>query len=205
VVTGSDSLRIGGLTPSTCYEFYVREICNRGDSSFWVGPTQFSTANGIPYFEDFENFAVGIFSNPWPFGWSSTTTNAPRWETEDASGANENSLNTGPFYDNTQFGVSGGMYVYLETSGTTNSIADLVTPPVFFGPNDSVIELSFYYHMYGATMGSLEVLLDDGTGQVSLTTITGQQQTAGSDPWIEEKATISGFQNRSIQLIFRGT
>ncbi|NBG66701.1 hypothetical protein GQN54_11300, partial [Cryomorphaceae bacterium S-15] len=100
---------INGLTSGTTYDVYVRSNCGSGDVSSWVGPLTFGTSYGVPYFEDFELFTAGNVVNPWPRGWSSTNNaSAPRWESEDATGANENSLNTGPFYDNTTPSTVGG-------------------------------------------------------------------------------------------------
>jgi hypothetical protein len=205
VITGLDSLRIGGLTASTCYELYVREICGRGDSSLWVGPTQFSTANGIPYFEDFENFTSGITGNPWPFGWSSTTTTDPNWESEVGTGANANSFATGPLYDHTQFSVSGGIYLYMETSGgTVGDSADMVSPPIFIDSNMNAVELSYWYFFHGVDIDGMDVIVESNGIEAVVGSISGQQQPNQTDLWLEDKITLSGYAGQSIQLKFRG-
>ena len=60
----SDTLTtISNLSDATTYDFYVREICSAGDSSFFEGPLQITTlcnAFNAPYFEGFESgFANG--------------------------------------------------------------------------------------------------------------------------------------------------
>lgn len=75
------------------------------------------------------------------------------------------SVNTGPTYDHTQ-GNGDGTYVYFETS-TPAATGDNV---VLASPKKTVNDgrtfcLSFWYHMYGNTMGKLTVSygLDAGT------------------------------------------
>src|SRR5690606_22253297 len=42
-----DSVRVGGLSDNTVYDFFVREICSRGDTSKWAGPFTFKTMKKI--------------------------------------------------------------------------------------------------------------------------------------------------------------
>ncbi|KAA3648987.1 MAG: T9SS C-terminal target domain-containing protein, partial [Bacteroidetes bacterium] len=199
----SDSIRIGGLAASTQYEYYVREICGRGDTSFWVGPIRFGTAIGVPYFQDFENFASNNSGPTLDEGWI-TINSSPRWTTMASKGQQVSSSNTSPYYDNTNYGTVGGMFVYLETS-TSAGTSDLVSPPIYIDPSYTNVLFEFAYHMYGATMGTLEVLVDTNGVQTSLWSLTGQQQTAGTDPWVTVPLNLVGYQGKSVQLIFRGT
>lgn len=166
-----------------------------------------NTISVFPHMEDFESLPpgqIGQFSN----GWFSTTTVNPRWESEDASGANENSSNTGPFYDHTTFGVSGGMYMFLETSGgSLGSESMLVSPCIDFTSNPAPA-ISFWYHMYGVSMGDLhlDVSSDGGNTWVLdvMPPIIGQQQTAGSDPWLQATALLDPFAGQQVLIRFRG-
>ncbi len=60
MVTGaSNPYPLGGLTPNTNYEYYVRANCGGGDYSAWAGPYNFRTTCGsiideFPYTETFE-------------------------------------------------------------------------------------------------------------------------------------------------------
>jgi len=115
-----------------------------------------------------------------------------RWETEDASGANENSLATGPFFDNTTPTTVGGMYLFLETSsGVTGDTAAATSAQLDLGGGNA--QLEFYYHMYGATMGTLVTQINAGAGWVSLDSIVGQQQTAGSDSFYLRTIPLTGY------------
>jgi hypothetical protein len=181
----NDSLAVSGLTAQTTYQFYVRTTCAVGDTSLWTGALAFTTlcaAVPTPVLENFETVAVAAFGDLGNC-WTTTPTTGFRWESENSTGANENSTLTGPFTDHTLAPGSGGIYMYTESSsGVTGDIAYLNSPFVdLSGMSFPVV--NFWYHMYGATMGSLSLEINDGSGWTTLTTITGQQQTAGGDDW----------------------
>src|SRR5687768_9119236 len=70
------------------------------------------------------------------------------WLSEDGSTP---STSTGPDVDHTT-GTATGKYVYVETSGCTNTTAFLVSDICDFSAQ-SAPRISFWWHMYGATMG----------------------------------------------------
>lgn len=196
---------VTGLTQGSVYDIYVRSNCGAGDTSAWIGPLTFNTSYGVPFSQDFENFAAGITGNPWAEGWSSTTTVDPNWESEDATGNNENSANTGPLYDHTQFLTAGGIYIYMETSGgATGDSADFVSPPIFVDSNMSTVELTYWYFNYGADVDRMEVIIDTNGVEEVIATYVGQQQTAQTDDWLEASHFLSGYEGKSITLKFRG-
>jgi hypothetical protein len=201
----NDSVLVSGLTASTGYKFYVREVCSRGVVSPWSGPFIFTTANGIPYFEDFESFNPGIQGGPWPNGWISTSYSGFGWESEDAEGFNENSAATGPLYDHTQFGVVGGMYMYMETSGgTTGATAELVSPPVYVDPSITQFEASYWYFLHGTEIDSMDVYLRSNNADTLLVRYYGQQQPVQTDPWKLGAHLLTGYSGQSVQLVFKG-
>ena len=132
----TSNFTLTGLSQGTTYDVYARSNCGSGDISAYVGPQIFNTSYGVPFYENFTNFTPPfITQNPWPNGWSSTTTTDPNWESEIGNGVNPNSGGTGALWDNTQYGTNGGTYVYLETSGgTVGDSADFVSPPIFIDP-----------------------------------------------------------------------
>lgn len=155
----------------------------------------------LPYFTDIENWTVGTITTSG-YDWYRSSA-VPNWEVEDATGANENSTGTGPYYDHTSEGTSGGKYVYLETSsGSTNDISYLTSPCANFG-NATTVIMKFWYHMYGATMGTLEV--EQKVGGVWVTTgwsMTGEQHTTGDAAWSEAVVPL----NPAAEAIrFKGT
>ncbi|MFC1732487.1 T9SS type A sorting domain-containing protein [candidate division KSB1 bacterium] len=153
----------------------------------------------FPYSENFETWTVGnnVSQNGWTGG-----SGEPHWEVEDASGANENSSSTGPFYDHTYPSTAGGKYIYLETSSGFGSTNYFTSPCMNFGSAPVVI-MKFWYHMYGATMGTLELEQHVGGNWISTGwSKTGQQQMAGNDPWLEAVVAI----NPAAQYIrFKGS
>ena len=205
-----DSVLLTGLTPVTSYDVYVQNDCssNGAGTSNWVGPFTFTTACGVsmaPYFEDFEGVTPG---RALDYGncWTIPNTTTPAWEAEDASGANENSLNTGPHFDNTTPGVAGGMYMYLETSGGFGNTGEITSADVGVNLLTSPY-VEFYYHMYGATMGTMAVdVFDQTLGWTNdIISITGQQQTAGNDPWLKVGAVLPAGYDSIVRFRIRGT
>ena len=197
-----------GLAANTGYDIYLAAACGiPNGNSDTIGPISILTLCGAvtaPYFQDFETgFPAGGFGPGINPCFNSQNTAITRWEAEDATGANENSSGTGPFFDKTMFGTAGGHYLFLECSGTSNTsdtlysdiidVSGLTNP--FFG---------FSYHMYGADMGTLEVEVWDGNTWVNIFAVTGQQQTAGGDPWIDFSAVLPSLATTNIQFRFIG-
>lgn len=58
IVSGNDTVGIGGLSSNTSYDYYVRSICTVGDTSAWAGPYTFTTTCStpiiLPYTETFD-------------------------------------------------------------------------------------------------------------------------------------------------------
>ena len=106
-------------------------------------------------------------------------------------------------------GVSGGKYMYVETScsgtGYSNKVA-ILESPVFDFSAESNIELSFWYHAYGGTQGPLLVDIRQGSG--AWTNILGPIQD-NQDLW--QNATICipqafvGAGNDTVQFRFHYT
>ncbi|MBK9449077.1 MAG: S8 family serine peptidase [Bacteroidetes bacterium] len=117
-----------------------------------------------------------------------------------ASGATA-SANTGPDVDHT-LGTAQGKYVYLEASACFNSTAQMLTPCINLagatGP-----QLSFWYHMNGANMGTLHVdVLSNGAWTLdAMTPITGNQ----GNQWRQGTLNLVAYIGTVINIRFRGT
>src|SRR5690606_23924485 len=67
---------LGGLSPATNYQYYVRQNCGAGGESAWTGPFNFSTLcdviTSLPYTENFDTYGIG--SNAFPNCWERPVT-----------------------------------------------------------------------------------------------------------------------------------
>lgn len=101
------------------------------------------------------------------------------------------SMNTGPTNDHT-IGTFQGHYIYLEASRNFNSMARLQTPKLTPGSHC----LTFWYHMYGGDMGTLNIYLVEGTKSLRIKTISGDQ----GNQWRQAKIAIEAKQKTKIKF-----
>ena len=83
------------------------------------------------------------------------------------------SVATGPAGDHT---TGSGIYFYVESSGQNygGKVFTIYTPTFDISQTPGKV-LSFWYHMYGAAMGDLEIGILDSAGYTALDTISGNQ------------------------------
>jgi hypothetical protein len=195
---------ISGLSASSDYVAYVRQECTPGD---WSGnvAVSFSTTCGVystPYFEGFEG--LGETTNAtWPItscivATPNSTGSLLRWDRDANTTISGSTGPNGPF--------EGGLYAFLETS----SGAAGATATLDLGPIDAstltVPALSFWYHMFGATTGTLRVLIStDGINFTEEWSLTGQQQLSGADPWAEVLLPLPAYAGQTLTVRFEGT
>ena len=164
-----------------------------------------------PYHADFEGIPLGPgnvnlaggWNNCWTF--RSNSANPPRWESENSTGANENSTNTGPFFDGTYPAAAGGTYMFLESGyGDPNTSAELVSPAIDISPL-ATAELRFKYHMYGSNINKLVVIAEETSSglQTRLDSLMGQQQTAGSDSFLLRTTSLQNLSGNTYRFIFQ--
>ncbi|MBT8038592.1 MAG: M6 family metalloprotease domain-containing protein, partial [Verrucomicrobiae bacterium] len=175
-----------GQTVGTDYKIRVTTL---GDPSYNdTSSSDFSisaapTAVSIPYAESFES-GVG--------DWVQLETDAIDW-TWDSGGTPSGS--TGP-----AAAQDGSYYLFTEASSQSNKSAQLTC--WFDLTASSLPELSFYYHMYGADMGSLVVQASiDGSSWDTLFTKSGDQ----GNSWAQATADLSAYAGQYLQLKFNGT
>jgi hypothetical protein len=185
--TTTNPLSLTGLTLNTAYEVYVRASCG-GDYSIWE-KTTFNTRCDVltaPYTQEFTTMTIiegseFTIENCW-----SANNSGVYWEATAATDPSSN--NTGP-----GSGVSDGNYMLFEaSSGQENDTAILNSPSIDLN-SLTTPRLSFDYHMFGANMGSLEVSIIDSSSETLLQTISGQQQTAETEPFINLLTDLSSY------------
>jgi len=151
-----------------------------------------------PHSETIETFTTG---NPGTLdhGWTSCNTTAYKWNVE--SGSTPTS-NTGPLADHTTYSTI-GKYVFVEADGgAIGDTALFVSPCINLNPLSNP-GLTFWYHMYGSGIGSLNLDVYNGSNWVNnVYSITGQQQTSSSANWLQASVSLSAFSG-TIKLRFR--
>lgn len=208
LVSGSPQT-ITALIQNSTYDVYVRKLCSN-DTSIWVGPVTFTTPciYFAPYTENFDDsdWTTGSQTFPQTIGtiddcWDRTTNTTYFWM---AGPKQFPSFSTGPQNDHT---TGSGKFMFANTTtygGTSPLTADFTTPLINLAPLDTP-ELSFWYHMFGAQIGSLIVQVNNGSSWVTIKTITGQQQTGKTSAWLEEIINLQAYANDTIRLRFRAT
>ena len=202
LVTSSADLSAAGTYVLTAYTDAASDgnILNDTTINGAISTPVFS----LPFEEDFETFSAGS-PGTLANGWTATSSsNSPLtsagWFVE--TDGTTNSGNTGPLDDNTP---GGSIYMYTETSGGAqgDSFA-LVSPCIDLTSQTSLTLLKFYYHMFGADMGELQVhVLVNGTDNM-IWSLAGQQQTGENDPFFEQILDLSPYLGNTIQVAFVG-
>lgn len=158
----------------------------------------------FPYAEDFETFSTCVSSCgstcPVGNGWTQDINDDMDWTT-DIGGTSSSS--TGPNGVDANPGTSSGRYLYTETSGTgcTNATANLLSPCVSIPTNSTCPVFSFSYHMFGATMGTMNVDIstDGGSSWGNIFTATGNQ----GNQWNSQIVDITAYQGQDVRFRFQ--
>lgn len=145
------------------------------------------TCQALPYSEDFELGAGD---------WTQTTDDDMDWTR--LSGDTPSS-NTGPQGDHT---TGSGYYFYTEASSPNSpSKAAHLVSACFDLSGLSTAQLSFWYNMYGAAMGTLNVDIWDGsTWNLAVWSLSGDQGTS----WTQAAVNLDAFAGGTIRVRFRG-
>jgi hypothetical protein len=125
----------------------------------------FVSGQTAPYTEDFDTGVNGTSSctvgngGTLPLGWAFGAGSTGDWTVWSGS---TGSSGTGPTGDHT---TGTGKYLYCETSGCTGGTFHLESPLVDMTPVTAADRIcTFWYHMWGATTGTLEAQVSDGIG-----------------------------------------
>ncbi|RDD40324.1 MAM and LDL-receptor class A domain-containing protein 2 [Trichoplax sp. H2] len=130
----------------------------------------------------------GVFTRP--------NSTSPKFRWERHTGATHTGR-TGPSVDHT-LGTSQGYYVYTDASNGRFTDTALLTSPIIGGTGSQCI-ISFWYHMYGTSVGTLSLVAKQGTTTTS--TLWSRFGNQGNS-W--RQVTIKVGQRRNFQLQFTG-
>lgn len=151
----------------------------------------------FPYAQDFDSWTTsggtgcgGVVT--LEEGWTNLTGDDFDWDIN--SGVTPN-YSTGPSGDHT----GGGNYLYTESTSCINSLAEITSPLFNLTVGPVSPELRFWYHMYGNTMGTLEVMLSDDGGASWSPAVWIEAGDIG-DIWKEVSIDISSY---SLENDFR--
>lgn len=194
----AESYTIGGLSELTQYEVQVRSKCDTTTSTY-TSSTIFTTLEFIPCtgtaitsFPYLETFDSGLGD------WTQDTGDDGNW---DPNSGGTLSNDTGPSDDIT----GGGQYFYTEasTSGLGSNATVIMTSPCFVLSNPDYNIFSFYYHMYGTAVGTLELEItnDDGNNWTSVFLESGNL----GNQWNEGNIDLSSYIGDTVKLRFIGT
>ena len=167
-------------------------LAGDGNSANNAMPSQIVVNSFIttyPVLENIESFVngnPGIMAN----GWSSTASATYNWRVDNGGTP---SANTGPTIDHT-LGTAAGKYMYTEASAPAvlGEVASFLSPCINFSnfPNPVV---RFWYHMYGDSIGSLNVdVFSNGSWTNNLWTKIGEQQSTQTAAWQSATVDLSG-------------
>ncbi len=204
--TGSYTSSITGLSASTTY--YVRAYAENSSGTAYGNEESFTTACGLintfPYTQNFDTWTTSSPAYACTADasvnlencWTNVTGDDIDWDIN--SGATGSS-STGPTTGN---GGSGN-YLYTEAS-SCNSKTGYITSPNFDLTAVTNPQLSFYYHLYGANMGTLSVQIstDGGSNWSSdIWSLSGDQ----GDSWQQASLSLSAYSSSSNAIIrFKG-
>ncbi|EDV21956.1 uncharacterized protein TRIADDRAFT_59472 [Trichoplax adhaerens] len=108
--------------------------------------------------------------------------------------------NTGPSTDHTS-GTANGYYMYIEKDNGNNNDEAYLASPIFRSPSNAC-QFSFWYHMYGSSIGALSLNYGSPTTLTSrqLWTLSGAQGNQWKKATVQLPPCASGF-----QLTFTGS
>lgn len=147
--------------------------------------------NILQTFEEYEVFAFifnGLY-NEGDIGWF-------------ANEGETGSADTGPATD-----ASGsGKYIYMEASGFAAGDQAVLGTDCLDLTNAESLSLAFFYHMYGAGIGSLSVDIVDENGTSNNVFLQeGQVQTSSAEEWEPALLVLDEYVGGVVEMFFTGT
>ncbi len=189
VNTTATTYSLTGLNPSSAYDFYVQAVCDSADSSIFTGPYSFFTFCDVTTSPYLQNFDASSFPNCFVQG-NDGTEDVFDWVLNSGTTV---SLNTGPSDDIT----GGGSYIYIEASSPrVPGDSAVLYSPLIDKSSLTNSKLTFYSHMYGTSIGTLEIDVSDDGGS-TYSTIYSKSGDQG-DQWNFETVNLSGLSDTII-------
>lgn len=197
-----------GLTQTTFNRLKVKALLNNdedftNDSLENVFDVLTGTVRSLPFTETFDSMTTcattsncGLTVCGLSNNWSNLSTRYDDFDMRVHRGSTP-SLNTGPTADHT-LGTSIGQYLYSEASNGCYEQESQVLSPCIDLSNTLSPELSFWYHMNGQFMGSLQVDIYSDGAMDSVFSVSGAQGTS----WINKKIDLTPYIGKTINVRF---
>ncbi len=189
------SIPFVGFGRTVQYQIYAKDASFA--NNLGVGPTNGTYKINSVYVPGMdtptytEGFELGI-----PSTWTQETNDLMDWSPN--SGTANSSL-TGP-----DAAHEGTHYMYIEATSNFNKNA-IITTNTYDLSSISNAMMTFRYHMYGAQMGDLKIhLFSNGSWTNDVLIISGQQQTAETDPWLEATIDLAMYQTSDFKFRIEG-
>ncbi|NKQ35836.1 MAG: tandem-95 repeat protein [Chloroflexi bacterium] len=172
-------------------------------SASQAAPAQ--VVNTFPYVQDFDSFATCSTtpgaSCTLSAEWINDTGDDVDWT---VNSGNTPSFSTGPSADHTS---GSGNYLYTESSDPNfDKQANLISPRIDLSSGITSPWLSFWYHMYGGSMGvmHLDISTDDGATWTN-DIIPAWTDRDNQDVWQEKVVSLEPYVGQSqVRIRFRG-
>ena len=201
ILVTTNPATITGLTEKTSYDVYVRAFCAVGDSSDWslvLPVTTASSAIAGVTCTTTGAISSAIFTEEFDAnsaGWTGNiNTGNGSWEVPNAS----TSGGTGA-----DAAHSGTSFMNFEGSDTLNNQGSIYSPEIDLTGALDDVQLSFWMHGYGNTMGTLNVsVVRPGTDTTVVFTSSGQTHASGSMPWWNIGVDLSTYIGETVKLAF---
>lgn len=171
--------------------------------SWTVGVAQISV---FPHNENFETFTTCFESCFAPCvltsNWTNSTTDGTDWIV-DANGTT--TVGTGPTANagaDHNPGTAGGKYLYLEST-SCQSVTGILESPYLDFTGGTYPYLTFWYHMYGGTMGTLHVDVSTDSGATWTNNVI-PSITSNTNVWQQATVGLGAFGGQVVKVRFRG-
>ena len=172
----------------SCYAEINLQVDTCWGDSVIISTTELDNVNYSWY-----NSNASTISESFEFGlgdWINDPSNSLDWTINSGSTP---STNTGPSdaYD-------GNNYIYTETSGGGSNSDAYITSPILNFNHPITSNISFAYHLYGSSMGTLnfEISQDGGVSWLNIWSISGDQ----GDQWYVNTIDLSSYSSTTTGL-----